>query len=122
MSKEKPELSACPCGDKAAVLDVGGRFRVYCNNSRCFIGPSRETEAEAIAAWNRRYVCPDKNGKPVYAGEWFNFLSDRDPPVKLRFVWVQKTLRYMIENEEGSLYFPAPKDKIELIQEQDHEG
>jgi len=28
-----------------------------------------ETEAEAIAAWNRRYLCPDKHGKPVYAGD-----------------------------------------------------
>lgn len=27
------------------------------------------TEAEAIAAWNHRFVCLDKNGNKVYAGD-----------------------------------------------------
>lgn len=48
------ELKPCPLGHKTNVLPCGTRYRVYCIESRCYIGPSRETEAEAITAWNTR--------------------------------------------------------------------
>ena len=53
MSKAK--LKLCPfCKDKAKILSVGKRFRVYCNTLYCGIGPLKITKAEAKQAWNRR--------------------------------------------------------------------
>ncbi len=48
-------LLPCPiCNTGAYVLSVGERFRVYCTKLHCVIGPSKTTEAKAIAAWNTR--------------------------------------------------------------------
>lgn len=64
------ELKMCLfCGCKySSVISNSTKYHVDCN--RCHAtGEEKWTEAEAIAAWNRRFVCPDKNGKAVFAGD-----------------------------------------------------
>lgn len=63
------------------------------------------------------FICLDKNGGKVYAGEWCNYLSDNDPPVRVRFVWVGPALRYLVEDEQGLTYPPPSIKSIELIKE-----
>ena len=119
------EPKNCPfCGGKARythyINAINGGHVIHCDNfSMCLLLPKcgEDTEAEAIAAWNRRFVCPDKHGKPVYAGDKFNFLSNCDPPIKLHFAWSVPQLRYMYENERGDTWRPNSSDKIELIEE-----
>ena len=60
----------CPfCGsDDCHVFPDISWFSVRCRGCDGE-GPVKDTHEEAIAAWNRRYICPDKNGKKVYAGD-----------------------------------------------------
>ncbi len=66
----------CPyCGSDLVVpATIGfGSHPWAAKCERCLAeGPTCRTKAEAIAAWNRRYVCDDKNGKPVYGGDEVN--------------------------------------------------
>ncbi|MFO1080817.1 MAG: Lar family restriction alleviation protein [Reyranellaceae bacterium] len=51
------DLLPCPlCGSKAVIGQAeDDRFQVLCLNKNCYLlGPSREEERNAIAAWNRR--------------------------------------------------------------------
>lgn len=52
-----------------ATEDEYNHFRVRCPN--CFIG-FQGFDAEAITAWNRRFVCLHKDGDKVYAGDKVN--------------------------------------------------
>ena len=124
------ELLPCFCGatrgNALAVWEIAGEgWRAGCVNEECLMAEvvtkPYPTEAEALAAWNRRFVCYDKNGKPVYAGDEFNFLSDCDPPIKLHFAWSVPQLRYMYENERGDTWRPNRSDKIELIESESEE-
>lgn len=63
-------LPCLHCGHKKYRSYKNMEWKWVCKCDKCgAIGPPAETKAEAIGAWNRRYVCPDKNGKPVYAGD-----------------------------------------------------
>lgn len=116
------ELAAClHCGCcEAEAYRVPNSISMECNGCHA-MGPPAETLAEAIAAWNKRYVRDDKNGEAVYAGQWCNFISDADPPVKVRFVWIGPDLRYLVEDEQGLTYPPPPIKSIELIKKGDRE-
>ncbi len=119
MSEElKTTLAACLfCGGEITLSPCLGQDR-YDFNCDCphTISIWAENENEAIETLSKRFVCPDKNGKPVYAGDEFNFLSDCDPPIKLHFVWSVPQLRYMYENERGDTWRPSSSDEIELIE------
>jgi hypothetical protein len=59
------ELKKCPfCGGEAKTKSRvwGGKkkFRLYCGNRKCLsvITHWYDSFAEAIAAWNKRIVCP----------------------------------------------------------------
>lgn len=59
----QPELLPCPfCGGPAKAFSDGGRWFAVCRDEdakRCFVGPVSDaclTQADAIAAWNRRSV------------------------------------------------------------------
>jgi len=71
------ELLPCPfcgatVGNAMAIWEIRGEgWRVGCVNEECgmakIITHPCPTRAEAIAAWNRRFVCLDKNGDKVYS-------------------------------------------------------
>jgi len=75
MSNELVPCHSCGAtrGNALAVWEIRGEgWRVGCVNEECMMAKvltkPYPTEGEAIAAWNRRFVCHDKYGKPVYAG------------------------------------------------------
>lgn len=131
-NNKQVELAACPfCGatrgNALAVWEISGEgWRVGCVNEECkmakVLTQPYPTKAEAIAAWNKRYVCPDKNGNPVFAGDWCNYFSDADPPVRVRFVWIEPAVRYLVEDEQGLTYPPPPIKTIELIEQEADNG
>ena len=53
-------LNPCPfCGGEAETDFIAGySYRIECWVLGCCSGPMRETEAEAIAAWNKRAPNP----------------------------------------------------------------
>ncbi len=70
------ELLPCPfCGGEGRIMTAldhhakAMRFCTTCTSCRADMYHWVNTEAEAIAAWNRRYVCLDKNGDKVFAGD-----------------------------------------------------
>ena len=73
------ELLPCPfcgatLGNAIAVWEIRGEgWRVGCINEKCRMAKvmthACPTKAKAIAAWNRRFVCLDKHGAKVYAGD-----------------------------------------------------
>lgn len=73
MPENKTELVACPfCGGEAAykyLPNLGVKISHAIGCTGCSVKVFAQTEAEAIVAWNRRYVCDDKNGEAVYAGD-----------------------------------------------------
>ncbi len=74
-TQENPVLAACPfCGGEAEVVEDFydcPRYWVRCKTcAGTAYGPDENDDKhKAIIAWNRRYVCLDKNGKKVYAGD-----------------------------------------------------
>ncbi len=67
------ELKPCPfCGGEGRLnhTAIGTQFFPQIVCMKCFLKCEPcQSAAEAIAAWSRRFVCYDKNGKPVYAGD-----------------------------------------------------
>jgi hypothetical protein len=81
------ELKRClHCGNEELTVNIGEtpkangpprydftfvpRANVICQacGTSTTIFEGKNAVAEAIAAWNRRYVCPDKHGKAVFEG------------------------------------------------------
>lgn len=121
MTKEnKPELAAClHCGSEAYDIDPG---HVSCNNEECclyHIAFHREQ-------WNRRYICPDMHGKPVYAGDKVNY---KFPNWKNKFKQCYVTefrppfYGYGLTADDDTDFTAEGfySHEIELIQENDHE-
>ncbi len=80
MEETKTELAACPyCGEKDYVSMAWDSRRTsslqhYGECHACKTqGPAAKNRAEAIAAWNKHFVCPDKRGDSVYAGDEVKF-------------------------------------------------
>lgn len=50
------KLLPCPfCGGEAMIDNAGGKYQAWCEHCCCIhMGEFYNTEAEAIAAWNRR--------------------------------------------------------------------
>ncbi len=66
------KLLPCPyCGGKAKLIKTPnrGEFYIRCKSEDIEQLSLKPTRAEAIAAWNKRHVCDDKNRKAVYAGD-----------------------------------------------------
>ncbi len=104
------ELKNCPfCVPDLVTTALGMSpypFAVRCE--KCSTeGPEKETKAEAIAAWNRRFVCPDKNGKAVYAGDRAKAADCEGKVDRLGGI--------VIESEDGHLHHVWPHE-IELIE------
>lgn len=85
----------------------------WCESKGC---PIRGLQME-IAAWNKRYVCLDKNKKPVYAGDEAcimkkGFLGHAFGEV----VWDEKQLRWGVKDERGDFTGLSHDDEIELVE------
>ena len=96
------KLENCPFCNSDLIGVSGGMgshpFSVKC--ARCLMeGPPERTREQAIAAWNRRYVCDDKNGKAVYADSHFRIWG-KDI---LCFVWDSEFLRWGTRWVDGKL-------------------
>ena len=67
------ELLPCPfCGGEGRLnhTAIGTQFFPQIVCMKCFLKCEPcQSAAEAIAAWNKRFVCLDKNGDKVFAGD-----------------------------------------------------
>ena len=64
-------LPCCHCGTEKEGTEpiiIGGAYRVVCQECQSSTG-LYNTPEEAVAAWNKRFVCLDSNGKKVFAGD-----------------------------------------------------
>ena len=86
------------------------RYWVQCKECRQR-GAIVATEAKAWAAWNRHFICLDKNGKKVYSGDSAETASYKGIVRRLGGI--------VIESEDGHLYHVWPHE-IELIKEPDN--
>ncbi len=136
MSETRCPYCGATFGSGLAVWKLTGEgWRVGCVNEKCSMAKilthSYPTKAEAIAAWNRRYVCNDKNGKPVYAGDEVKCRirpTERcggDPEYDTGVLWWDNQdllFRLAITgNDVTKKRFCAFYDEIELIKEAPNE-
>ena len=64
-------LPCCHCGTEKEGTEpiiIGGAYQVVCQECQSSTG-LHNTPEEAIAAWNRHFVCLDSNGKKVFKGD-----------------------------------------------------
>ena len=99
-------------------------YRIVCAD--CGIGTGwKNSLAEAIAAWNRRYVCPDKNGKPVYAGDEVKYTPRGQAKSHIQSYrccvteFRPPSYGYGIVGDNDFICDTFYPDEIELIQESD---
>ena len=72
-------------------------------------GPIENSEVpKYLAAWNRRFVCPDKNGDKVFAGDRAKTADCEGKVDRLAGIY--------IESEDGHLHHVWPHE-IELVKE-----
>lgn len=90
MSQE--ELKPClHCGcTEAEAYRIPCQIAMECNNCHA-MGPSKPTKAEAIAAWNRRFVCHDKNKEPVKLG-WYYAESPTNGTGEMHWGYIGKDM------------------------------
>ena len=100
------DLLPCPFCEEAEHLECKWYSRNTASLQHCVRCKYCKTEgllasskAKAIAAWNRRFVCLDKNGDKVYSDSTFYIWSID----ALRFVWDSEFLRWRTEWIEGEL-------------------
>ncbi len=109
MSETK--LKPCPfCGGKATVDDDGQYQWVECESCGARAGIGRDDVGPDEAAWNKRFVCPDKNGKAVYAGDKVKWDLDAGIGI-LSMVGLQWVVMY----PDGD-YVEVESSEIELIE------
>ncbi len=95
-------LLNCPyCGGKIVIVE--GTKIGSCQDEAC---PICDVPIKLIA-WNRRYVCPDRHGKPVYAGDRAKAADCEGKVDRLGGI--------CIESEDGHLHHVWPSE-IELIE------
>lgn len=80
------ELLRCPfCGREATINNAGGKYQAWCKHCCCIhMGEFYNTEAEAIAAWNRRVtqnigkadICRECERNPEISKEMHDLLCD----------------------------------------------
>jgi len=76
-----PELLPCPvCGNRAflSITGIPGHRSVWCLTEQCLRMAPRETEAEAITAWNRRISHSLPGDVPVTLADGFDAEQDED--------------------------------------------
>ena len=132
MAKKSEELLPCPfCGNDNVSVSRYVRekkpWHVGCPQGKCFLHGFQvvgyATREEAIAAWNKRFVCPDKNGDKVFAGDKVKFItgpmtSPKGVKTTGRVSWDQAKMAFMVEVPSYDMLAPLHfMEEIELIKE-----
>ncbi len=116
--KTSEELRGCAhCGSMAVKNGYYAKVQYYgCGNGGCPLKVVAATREQ----WNRRYVCPDKNGKAVYSnsiitGSWGGLVVGECDLHFEGFQWwaVDYEATYGVRNS----YPLSSLDEIELIRE-----
>ena len=99
-------------------------FRVVCPHCEAWGPPSmpsniKDSRTEAITAWNRRYVCDDKNGKAVYAGDRVKVYATGGVSQGV-VEWDKEYAQYVINY--GPDYCAIVRGHIELIESEAGNG
>ena len=132
------ELLPCPfCGSEAKATYIGNdrtksrKIEVKCQNKMCRItqvtGAIRYgfdwLDDVSCAAWNRRFVCLDKNGKKVFAGDELRChvrrenRNDDDPEYdEGTIIFDQRGLIWRLKTGVFQKSIVACYDAIELIE------
>ena len=112
----KAELKCPYCGgDELIATDVGGGLPWHILCERCLQkGPKAPTFEIAWAAFRRRYVYPDKNGEPVYAGDEVTVTADCLPHPEIAEMTLGPILDIDGEVAFSSLYEHGAE--IELVE------
>lgn len=99
------DLKLCPYCGQEPWEDQLGTWRCSNNVGSCQL--ARMTMGFTRKQWNKRFVCPDEDGKKVYAGDLFTFESfdveDIDMPEDQclgMFVWMEEGGRWAISIQE----------------------
>lgn len=113
------ELVPCPyCGSEIKLHQCIGQDR-YDFDCDCeyTISIWAETEQEAIAALNRRFVCLDKNGQKVFVGDevWLEFSADM--PREIRATITADMVHGLLFTTGTDAWDWADVPRIELIKE-----
>lgn len=109
----------CPfCGGKAEIASERDLWQVRCTGGpKCATWPItnwRQDSSEVVAAWNRRYVCDDKNRDKVFAGDKVR-LKTCTGYYKGIVTWRGDHVDWIILGEGDSFGWGIRSDKIELI-------
>jgi hypothetical protein len=110
MSNE--DLKPCPCCGQwpRTRLTQQNQTEFRCKTEGCPLSLGWCS----VAAWNRRYVCPDKNGEAVFAGDGVRVLYGESRDLKGHVVWNKKHLRWTVVC--GGKIVSFWQDQIELIE------
>lgn len=106
------DLLSCPfCGSKAELVSEHVSWQVRCTGGQqCATWPVTRWRDKniVVAAWNRRFVCLDKNGDKVFAGD----------EVKLHGTSVGRVVMYELEWViDTGVFVPFLPKEIELVKE-----
>lgn len=113
------KMKPCPyCGTEVYAgkhKHVPGKWIVRCGSTgeKCSLFPSsgaitKKEFPKVLAAWNRRHVCDDRNGQPVYAGDRAKAADCEGKVDRLGGI--------RIESEDGHLHHVWPSE-IELVED-----
>ncbi len=116
------ELLSCPFCGCPAESNAGG-LDIHCSNQYGCLAFDCSMSADD---WNRRFVCPDKNGGKVFAGDkvkaWIRS-SNTDVAHETydigTLVWDGRGLVWRIKTGNFAKHYMYHYDNIELIKEDD---
>lgn len=106
------ELLPCPyCGEEPVIRGEGV---VMCNNTKELC--QNRASVFTLAAWNRRFVCPDKNGDKVFAGDTV-WVGTGVALYKGIVTWRDDHADWVVLRKGRSVGWGIRSDEIELVKE-----
>ncbi len=98
------KLLPCPfCGGEATIDNAGGKYQAWCKHCCCIhMGEFYNTEAEAIAAWNRRADHIRDTTKKVSNADRIRGMSDEEWAAIIAADFTEEKLNYCQNKPECS--------------------